>query len=41
MHKSAYKSGSILDSGGQVDIIFLDFSKAVDYVSHQLLIHKR
>ena len=32
--------GSTLDRGGQVDVVFLDFSKAFDCISHQLLLHK-
>ena len=32
--------GSILDNGGQIDIIYLDFSKAFDCISHELLLFK-
>ena len=32
--------GSVLDVGGQVDIAFLDFSKAFDSVSHACLLYK-
>lgn len=32
--------GSELDQGGQVDMVYLDFSKAFDSVSHRLLIRK-
>jgi hypothetical protein len=30
----------ILDNGGQVDMLFLDFSKAFDRVSHDKLLYK-
>ncbi|MEE4246980.1 MAG: reverse transcriptase family protein [Kangiellaceae bacterium] len=32
--------GRILDEGGQVDVIYLDFSKAFDSVSHSLFLFK-
>ncbi|KAI8502449.1 hypothetical protein Bbelb_200370 [Branchiostoma belcheri] len=35
-----HQVGSILDKGGQVDMLFLDFAKAFDFVSHTLLLHK-
>ena len=35
-----HEIGSYLDSSIQMDIIYLDFSKAFDSVSHRLLPHK-
>ena len=32
--------GSLLDSGSQVDTIYLDMSKAFDKISHRRLVHK-
>ena len=34
------KISKILDCGGQTDVIYLDFTKAVNSVPHHLLIHK-
>ena len=35
-----HEIGSYLDSSIQTDIIYLDFSKAFDSVSHRVLLHK-
>jgi ribonuclease P/MRP protein subunit RPP40 len=35
-----HSTGEILDNKGQVDILYLDSSKAFDSVSHHLLLHK-
>ena len=32
--------GKLLDKGGQIDIIYLDFAKASDSVNHDLRIHQ-
>ena len=34
-----HEISSILDGSGQVDMLYLDFCKAFDSVSHRLLIH--
>ena len=31
---------SILDSGGYLDVIYMDFMKALDKVPHKRLLHK-
>lgn len=38
--KVYHQIGSVLDKGGQVDVLFLDFAKAFDCISHPLLLYK-
>lgn len=38
--KVYHNIGKILDRGGQVDIVYLDFSKAFDSISHNLILYK-
>lgn len=35
-----HKNAKALDAGYQVDVVFLDFSKAFDRFAHQALLHK-
>ena len=40
MLEAFHHIGSLLNSGSQVDTIYLDMSKAFDKVSHRRLVHK-
>ena len=40
LHSVHHDLGSSLDAGDEVDVIYLDFSKAFDFVPHGRLLHK-